>query len=189
MIEPERDAIVLRTATLADVPAIADIHVRAWQRTYRGMMPDDFLDALAPEQRYARWEADIASPDAEMTVIVAADLSSGRIVGFCSVCPQKHPAPGDVALPGAGEIYTMYVDVDDAGRGTGRHLIEAAEARMRAMEFTRGVLWMLADNASARGFYERMGWRADGVCTAIAYGDVLVPEVRLVKHLSWEGSK
>lgn len=182
----ESNEAVLRAATLADVPAIAEIHVRAWQRTYRGMMPDAFLDDLAPEQRYARWKGDVSAPDAEMTVIVAEDASLGRIVGFCSVCPQKHPEPGDEALPPAGELYTMYVDTDAKGRGTGRRLIEAAEARMRAMGFTRGVLWMLADNAGARAFYERMGWRADGVSTAIRYGDRLVPEIRLTKTLDGE---
>ncbi|MGN6485963.1 MAG: GNAT family N-acetyltransferase [Thermomicrobiales bacterium] len=179
----ESNEAVLRAATLADVPAIAAIHVRAWQRTYRGMMPDAFLDDLAPEQRHARWERDVSAPDAEMTVIVAEDASSGRIVGFCSVCPQKHPEPGDEALPPAGELYTMYVDADAKGRGTGRRLIEAAEARLRAMGYTRGVLWMLAANTGARAFYERMGWRPDGVSTAIQYGDRLVAEIRLVKSL------
>lgn len=184
MRNPGPPPVVLRAAMLADVPAIADIHVRAWQRTYRGMMPDAFLDALAPTQRIARWEGDVAAPDAEMTVIVAAESSSGQIVGFCSVCPQMHLAPGDAALPPAGEIHTMYVDVEAKGRGIGRHLIEAAEERMRAMGFTRGVLWMLADNAPARGFYERMGWRVDGVTTAIQYGDRRVPERRLTKALT-----
>lgn len=175
------DAILLRAATPADVAAIADIHVRAWQRAYRGMMPDAFLDALTPEGRHARWERDVAAPDGEMTVIVAEDASTGRLAGFCSVCPQKHQEPGDAALLPAGELYTMYVDGDAAGRGIGRRLIAAAEERMRVMGFVRGVLWMLAENAPARAFYERMGWEADGVSTAIAYGDRLVPEICLTK--------
>ncbi|MGC4105064.1 MAG: GNAT family N-acetyltransferase [Thermomicrobiales bacterium] len=183
MNESRRQATLLRAATRADVAALADIHVRAWQRTYRGMMPDEFLDALAPEQRYARWEHDVLAPDAEMTVLVAADEATGRLVGFCSVCPQKHREPGDESLPPAGEIYTMYVDVEDKGRGTGRRLLSAGEDRIRAMGFARGVLWMLADNAPARGFYERIGWRVDGVATGIQYGDRLVPEIRLAKML------
>ncbi|MGC4190238.1 MAG: GNAT family N-acetyltransferase [Thermomicrobiales bacterium] len=160
MTESDRRSIVLRPATLADVPSIAGIHVRVWQRSYRGIMPDDFLDALAPEHRYERWEREVAAPNAAMTVIVAEDPVVGQIVGFCSVCPQNHREPVDEALPAAGELYTMYVD--EKGRGIGRCLIEAAEARMRAMGFTRGVLWMLADNVAARSFYERMGW-GDGI--------------------------
>lgn len=175
------DAILLRPATSADVPGIADIHVRAWQRAYRGIMPDAFLDALTPGERYARWERDVAAPDVEMTVIVAEDVSTGRLAGFCSVCPQRHREPGDEALPPAGELHTMYVDGDVAGRGIGRRLIVAAEERMRAVGFARGVLWMLAENAPARAFYERMGWEADGVSATIAYGDRLVPEIRLTK--------
>ncbi|MGB3329443.1 MAG: GNAT family N-acetyltransferase [Thermomicrobiales bacterium] len=176
-------APILRLATLADVPAIADVHVRAWQRAYRGILPDAFLDALAPEQRHARWEREVAAPDDEITVIVAADRTSGRILGFCSVCPQKRREPGDDALPATGELHTMYVDGEETGRGTGRRLMGAGEDRMREMGFTRGVLWMLAENAPARGFYERMGWRADGVATEIPYGDRLVPEIRLTRTL------
>lgn len=39
-----------RLATLDDAGAIADIHVRGWQATYRGLVPDEVttleLDAL-----------------------------------------------------------------------------------------------------------------------------------------------
>lgn len=178
--------IGVRIAARDDVPAIAGIHVRAWQRAYRGIMPDDFLDALAPEQRYARWEADVSAPDGAMTVIVAEDRLTGRLLGFCSVCPQRHLTPGDAAQPPAAELYTMYVDGDKLGRGIGRRLMAAAEERMRAMGFIRGVLWMLADNAPARAFYERMGWRPDGETRSVRYGDRLVAEMRLAKALREE---
>lgn len=36
----------IRLATDADAPAIARIHVRAWQRAYAGIIPDDILGAL-----------------------------------------------------------------------------------------------------------------------------------------------
>jgi hypothetical protein len=39
-------AIVVRRATLDDAPAIARVHVAAWQRAYRGQMPDAVLDGL-----------------------------------------------------------------------------------------------------------------------------------------------
>ncbi len=173
----------IRLAALADAPAIADIHVRAWQTTYKGIMPDDFLAGLAPEQRYARWERDITVPDREMTVIVAVEADSDRVAGFCSVCPQKHLEPGDESLPPAGELHTMYVDTGFKGGGMGRALITTGVDALRDLGYTRAVVWMLADNAPARAFYERMGWTVDGVSSFVRYGDGQIREIRLARSL------
>lgn len=175
--------IRVRHATLDDVPAIARIHVEAWQRAYRGIMPDAFLDTLAPEQRIARWEREVSAPDDEMTVLVAEDATTCAVLGFCSVCPLRDPVPEDAHQQAAGEIHTMYVDGAMQGRGVGRRLIAAAEDVMRDHGFARGVLWMLAGNAPARAFYERSGWRADGMGKTVAYGDRQVREIRLGKDI------
>jgi hypothetical protein len=39
--------ITLRPATVADAAAISHIHVESWRTTYRGVVPDAFLDALS----------------------------------------------------------------------------------------------------------------------------------------------
>lgn len=173
----------LRRAVPGDAPIIAEIHVRAWQTAYRGIMPDAFLDGLAPEQRYERWERDIGADDREMTVLVAVEDATGRVVGFCSVCPQKHLEPGDEALPPAGELHTMYVDTGFKGGGVGRLLITAAVGALRELGYAHAIVWMLAANAPAQGFYERMGWRLDGVSAVVTYGDRQVGEIRLARSL------
>lgn len=45
----------LRWAEPADAMAVAQIHVRAWQVAYRGLMPAAYLDALVPEDRAKRY--------------------------------------------------------------------------------------------------------------------------------------
>jgi hypothetical protein len=105
----------IRRARLTDAPSITDIHVRAWQTVYRGMMPDDYLAAQQADQRYARWKHDIDAPDDTMAVFVPEEAETGegsrRLPGFCSVCPQKDMAPGDDLLDPNGELHTIYVDV------------------------------------------------------------------------------
>ena len=44
----------VRTAQPDDAAAVAEVHVRAWQAAYRGLMADEFLDSLRPEDRAAR---------------------------------------------------------------------------------------------------------------------------------------
>ena len=36
----------IRAATSGDAPGIARVQVLTWQQTYRGILPDAFLDAL-----------------------------------------------------------------------------------------------------------------------------------------------
>jgi hypothetical protein len=38
--------MLLREATLKDVPVIARVHVDTWQTTYRGIVPDSYLAQL-----------------------------------------------------------------------------------------------------------------------------------------------
>lgn len=180
---PRAQGIRVRIAAQNDVPAIARIHVQTWQRAYRGMLPDAYLDDLAPEQRISRWEQAVAAPDEAMTVLVAEDSATGTILGFCSVCPLRDPFPIDDPFGTVGELYTMYVDGDVQGRGVGRRLIAAAETVMRERGCQSGVLWMLAENHAARAFYERAGWQRDGVTKMVAYGEREVQEIRLGKRL------
>jgi len=41
----------IRDAETADALAVARVHVRSWQVAYRGLIADQFLDALRPEER------------------------------------------------------------------------------------------------------------------------------------------
>ncbi len=49
--------MAVREATVDDVPAIARVHVDIWRATYRGIVPDDFLDGLTYEGRERQWTA------------------------------------------------------------------------------------------------------------------------------------
>jgi len=180
---PAPETILIRPATLADVPAITAIHVRGWQTAYRGMMDDAFLDALPPDAWIPRWTRDVGAPDDVTTVCVAEEIASGRVVGFCSVSPQVHVAPGDELLPPTGELQTLFVDATFRGGGVGTRLIARAEERMREMGCARGVLFMLTANHPAQRFYERMGWQLDGYTLVETFYGQEVPVSRLAKAL------
>jgi hypothetical protein len=45
----------VRLAVQSDTDSIALLHAASWQRTYRGMMPDEFLDNAAVSNRLAVW--------------------------------------------------------------------------------------------------------------------------------------
>jgi ribosomal protein S18 acetylase RimI-like enzyme len=143
-----RGPLTVREAGVADADAIAAVHVAAWRTTYRGMLPDDFLDGLERAGYEARWRRAIAERSSR--VYVAAD---GRdVVGFASGGRERAGEDGF-----KGELYAIYVLQEAQGRGHGRRLVEAVVGGLREMELADMIVWVLRDNAGARRFYERLG--------------------------------
>jgi GNAT superfamily N-acetyltransferase len=75
-------------------------------------------------------------------LVVAED--AGRIVGFVAFDRRQ--------------LHALYVLSAYWGQGVGRRLLAAAGPVQE--------LWVLRDNARARRFYERHGWRPDGAAAA-----------------------
>lgn len=140
----------IRKATVADATAIAEAHVATWRETYRGLLPDSYLDNLSPAGREPQWRQILTLPDEERCVLVATG-AAGAIVGFASGGPA-HDNAGY-----AGEISTLYVRRAYQGGGLGRALFVALTAHLRDRGSTSLILWVLATNRRARGFYEAMG--------------------------------
>jgi len=144
----------LREAIPEDALAIAGVHVRAWQAAYRGLIEDEFLDTLRPEDRAASYRLGDPDPGGPHTVVAEA---GGEICGFAitGACRDEDASE-------AGELYALYVDPAHWRTGTGRLLLEAATERMRADGFAEAVLWVLRGNQVAERFYAAAGWRRDG---------------------------
>lgn len=144
--------LTTRDATFNDATDIARIHVRTWQSAYRGLLPDDALDAMTPDQRRPMWEGLLAAPPGAYGMLVVE--RDGTLVGFSSFGRPRDPeAPNDTF-----ELFAIYVDPDVQGQGAGTRLLTAAETAMRDAGATKAVLWVLAGNHQAERFYRKHGW-------------------------------
>ncbi len=166
--------IRVRDARIADAGALAEIHVRSWQVAYRGIFPDDFLDALDVERR-RRWRGNRLGnpPPRTVTLLVEA---AGDPVGFADLGPAS-------GLENTGEIYAIYLHPDHWGRGCGRVLMQAALQRMGDLGFDDAILWVVAENGRARRFYETAGWVFDGTRRIEEIGGVQANELRYRRAL------
>jgi ribosomal protein S18 acetylase RimI-like enzyme len=144
----------VRTARSEDATAVAGVHVRAWQVAYRGLLPDAYLDGLRAEDRASRYTFARTDRDQPQTIVAVQD---GTVVGFATTGPAR-----DRDVPGAGELYALYVDPATWGVGVGRVLIAEARARLWRGGFREAVLWVMAGNQRAQRFYRADGWRPDG---------------------------
>jgi GNAT superfamily N-acetyltransferase len=151
--------VALREARVGDEPAVADIHVRAWQEAYRGLIPDEFLDDLDPADRAERYAFDGDDPDAPTTLVAVQEgEDSGEVIlGFATFCRSR-----DLDAPDHGEVVALYVDPDRYESGVGRQLMAAARRRLWEAGFVDALLWVLDGNDRAVRFYEGEGWTADG---------------------------
>ncbi|HZZ09498.1 MAG TPA: GNAT family N-acetyltransferase [Paraburkholderia sp.] len=147
-------ALSLRPATLADAALIASIHSTSWQATYRGLLPDAFLDGEVTHDRAVYWEARLRAPGGERRIVLIAERE-GVAVGF--VCVEQQPDSTYGVL-----LDNLHALPQHQGIGAGKLLMRAASDWARAQGETQLYLYVLEGNAPAIGFYERQGWQFVG---------------------------
>jgi ribosomal protein S18 acetylase RimI-like enzyme len=142
----------VRPARIEDVPAMARVHVRSWQQTYRGLMRDEILDdpnfvsrrerfwtVVLSDQRYAKHRAAVAE-------------HCGQVVGIAMAGP---PTADDSSL--AAHLYVLYLLDAQHGSGAGAELLEAVIGPTESAS-----LWVADPNPRAQAFYRKHGFRPDG---------------------------
>lgn len=164
----------IRRAVPADADGIGAVSVRAWQAAYRGIMPDDFLDALDPNERAGTWWDALAGSGPDRRVVVAVD--GDRVVGFAAFGPARSDAT-------TGELYALNVDPQTWGAGVGRRLLRTATTWLGDAGYAEAELFVAIGNERARRFYEAEHWTDDGTeVTEDALGAV-VREARYRRRL------
>jgi ribosomal protein S18 acetylase RimI-like enzyme len=168
----------IRPAEINDASALAEVHVRTWQHAYRGQIPDAVLDALSVERRAGQWRTWLSEQVEGTSVSVAVENEA--VVGFCWVGRSRDEDATDTT----GELLAIYVLPQHQGLGIGRSLMADGVDRLKAAGFQDAILWVLESNSSARGFYERYGWIADGAVKSEQVGETPVTEDRYQIELS-----
>lgn len=166
----------VRPAEPDDAAAVAGVHVRSWQVGYRGLLAEDYLDGLRPEDRMGRYTFASTKP-AEPSTIVAVE--GGVVCGFATTGPSR-----DVDVTDGGELLALYVDPGAWGLGVGRRLMAEARGRLVRCGFTDALLWVLVGNDRAQHFYRADGWVPDGQRRSVEIWEVAVDEVRYLRRLS-----
>lgn len=165
----------VRFAEPADSREVAEVHVRTWQAAYQHVVPFEVLEALSVDEREGQWRQRI---EGNRVVVWVAQIR-GRVVGFASVGPSR-------TEEGAGELYAIYVLPEAWGGGAAPALMGAVKAWFASEGYSTAMLWVLADNPRARRFYEREGWKVEGMRTE-PIGGVEIEEAlyRLTPEGGW----
>lgn len=173
----------IRIARLSDAAAVAELHVRTWQTTYRGLLPDALLDELDVVARTKRWQrilggggtdahatAGTASETAAPTSTTLVAVEGERVLGFASAGAAR-----DDDAPCARELWALYVDPVEHGAGVGAELLRTAVGTDPA------YLWVLEGNNRAIAFYEKHGFRLDGGVESEERGGRMLRDLRMAR--------
>jgi GNAT superfamily N-acetyltransferase len=147
----------VREAKQEDAAAIARVHVDSWRTSYRGIVPQGYLDGMFYEDFEDRWRGWLRAVGDPRWAHRVAELPSGQIVGFASSGPRQGSAYADYG----GELYTLYLLREHQRAGTGRRLFGSVARGLAEGGSTSLLAWVLARNPSRR-FYETVGGRLLG---------------------------
>lgn len=140
--------MIVRPATNDDLDAVAALHVQSWRSTYRGILPDDFLDGPVEDDRISHWQ-ELMDGAGSGRAILVAEADDG-LAGFVAVAPSnEHGADA--------YIEHLHVRPERKGAGIGRRLLGEAAERMVAQGHVSAYLLVYSDNRQAIHFYERLG--------------------------------
>lgn len=146
------DSLTIRLATSQDAETIALLHIENWRNTYRGMMPDGYLDGPIVEERRSFWKNRLSPSAHEQQLVLIAERSQ-KPAGFACVLVDKEPEWGAC-------LDNLHVLPQSRRSGIGRALfLEAAQWVLRSKPGWPIHLWVFEGNGDARCFYDSLGGR------------------------------
>ncbi len=156
----------IRRATANDAPILAKVHVDSWQVAYRGIVPDSHLERFTYQRREEAFRQAI-SANLEETYLIE---DNSQPIGILTIGASRD---ADVDVSRTGEIWGIYITPEYWRQGVGTTLVHEAERILQSRGYQDVVLWVLEANMDARRFYEKMGFRLDGVFKMVELGKPL----------------
>jgi GNAT superfamily N-acetyltransferase len=143
--------VTVRLADHADVEAICEVCDAGYRYVSSPLLPAEVVDRMAREfynpDRVAR-EVDPASFSPAWQGYVVAE-GDGRVVGA---------AGGGLVAEGVGQLYVIYLDLAQRGRGIGSALLDFVSEQQRSLGASRQRVAVLAGNQHGLPFYRARGF-------------------------------
>lgn len=157
----------IREANKEDIKSIARVYVDSWRNTYHGFVPKDYLDKLTYEDAEEKW-IDFLNNEHEPFIYVSLN-DAGDVIGFAS---GKTTDERNFD----GELYSLYLSKESRGLGIGRKLISAIARHFKEKGINSLIVWVMKQNKSGLGFYERMGGK-EYIHRTSMFGGTIVEDV------------
>lgn len=140
---------LIRRREKNDCDSIASIVTIAWNETYKGIVPDWFLEELKNnESERAKKTFDEFDINNNNQLVLEVD---NQVVGFVN-----YGKSDDVSYENCGEIFALYIIGKYKGNGFGKKLVEEAKKELKLLGFDKMIIACLKGNPSNE-FYKHIG--------------------------------
>ena len=140
---------IIRKRKRKDCVSIAHVVTIAWNETYKGIVPDWFLEELKNnESERAKKTFDEFTINNNNQLVLEID---NQVVGFVNYGKSE-----DESFDNCGEIFALYIIGKYKGNGFGRKLMEKAKKELKSLGFDKMIIACLKGNPSNE-FYKHIG--------------------------------
>ncbi len=149
------DGYSIKKAGVRCFQEIARVHVDCWRTTYKGIVPDEKLDAMSYVTSGEKWRnffCKTQGPGLKNTVLLAK--KDNITVGFCAGGEVRKFSKRTGGYK--GEIKAIYILKEHQKKGIGRKFLQYFEEIFRKKEIFSYIIWVLKDNGS-KNFYRKLG--------------------------------
>lgn len=148
---------IIRRRKREDLEAISHIVTVEWNSTYKGIVPDEFLEELKNnESGRTRKAYEEFDEDNNKCLVAVID---NKVVGF-----SNYGVTDDPDFENCGELRALYVLDEYHGFGCGRKLVDATKEELKKQGFKKMIICCLKGNPFNE-FYKHIGGKyvKDGV--------------------------
>lgn len=144
------DDIIIRKAILEDIDEICTLHVNSWNRTYKGIIDQEYLDNMKNniEKRIERMKREFG-----LRNIIVATLNN-EIVGFSEyISSNEFSKELDIDC----ELCGLYVKNEYIKTGVGTKLFNYVKDKFKDENRKKMGLWCSKENINVINFYINKG--------------------------------
>lgn len=134
--------------SLDDRNELSNIYEQSWRKAYRGIIPQDYLDAIP----IGHWNENFDIPGWRTVVCV----EDGKFIATSSFSKSRFDQYSDL-----GEIISIYLLPEYIKKGYGSKLLDFVLYELYQEGYKEIFLWVLEENTNARKFYESKGFILD----------------------------
>jgi ribosomal protein S18 acetylase RimI-like enzyme len=141
------DVAHIRPARPKDAPALASAYEEAWRGAYQGIIPHLSLERMIARRSLGWWQQSLHKRAPLLVLDFRGEAAGYVTFGRCRMA----------RAPYQGEIFELYLHPTYQGLGLGTKLFDGARLRLGEMRIKGLLVWALADNEAACGFYLSQG--------------------------------
>jgi hypothetical protein len=76
--------LIIRYADIGDAETLGNIHAKSWQAAYKGIIPDEYLSGITPENRTARFVKVLSEGRENNALVIVDEIPAGFVcLGKC----------------------------------------------------------------------------------------------------------